>query len=104
MLGHDSTVIVHGLRGNVLRSTDGGRTWQAVKTGLQVGLTAAVLTRAGRIVLASQAGHLLVSSDDGASFSPLHVARSQPAAAVTESSDGTLVVAGARGAHPVALP
>ena len=38
-IGNDRAVLVHGLRGTVLRSTDAGRSWQAVNTGLQVGLT-----------------------------------------------------------------
>ena len=57
--GNDRAVIVHGLRGTVLRSTDAGRSWQTVNTGLQVGLTASSIDAQGRIVIVSQAGHVL---------------------------------------------
>jgi hypothetical protein len=41
--GSGRAVLVHGLRGNLLRSTDGGASWQAIPTGVQVGLTAATV-------------------------------------------------------------
>ena len=78
--------------------------WQSVTTGLQVGMTASALDARGRIVLASQAGHVLVSANDGASFSAVRVEQPVPAAAVAEAASGALVVAGPRGAQPLALP
>ena len=102
IVGHDRAVLAFGLRGNVVRSTDRGRSWQAVPTGVAVGLTAGTLDARGRIVLVSQAGHVLASSDDGASFTPLKQQRAQPAAAVVGASAGTLVLAGPRGIQTVA--
>jgi len=87
---------VFGLRGNAYRSTDGGRSWQKIETGLQVGLTGGAAD-AGRIVLVSQAGHVLVSADDGASFKPLKVERPAPAAAVVGADQDVAVIAGPRG-------
>ena len=40
MVGKGRVVVGHGLRGNVVRSADGGATWQSVATGVGVGLTA----------------------------------------------------------------
>jgi photosystem II stability/assembly factor-like uncharacterized protein len=94
--GGARSVVVFGLRGNAYRSTDGGRSWQKIETGLQVGLTGGA-TEAGRIVLVSQAGHVLVSSDDGASFKPLKIERPLPAAAVAGAGKDTVVIAGPRG-------
>ena len=62
--------LAHGLRGNVVRSTDGGRSWQPCPTGLQVGLTASTLDERGRIVIVSQAGHVLVEHATTAPASP----------------------------------
>jgi photosystem II stability/assembly factor-like uncharacterized protein len=104
VIGTERAVVVHGLRGSVLRSTDSGRSWQNVTTGLQVGMTASALDARGRIVLASQAGHVLVSANDGASFTAVRVEQPVPAAAVAEAASGTVVVAGPRGAQPLALP
>jgi photosystem II stability/assembly factor-like uncharacterized protein len=103
VLGNDRAVLAYGLRGNVVRSTDRGSSWHSVPTGVQVGLTAGTLDERGRIVLVSQAGHVLVSADDGASFTPVKRERALPAAAVVSAAPGTLVLAGPRGALPLAL-
>ncbi|HEY2559987.1 MAG TPA: YCF48-related protein [Caldimonas sp.] len=101
VLGNERVVLAFGLRGNVVRSTDGGRNWQAVSTGVQVGLTAGTIDERGRIVLVSQAGHVLASADDGATFTLLKTERTQPAAAVTRAGAGTLVLGGPRGLQTI---
>jgi photosystem II stability/assembly factor-like uncharacterized protein len=58
----------------------------------------------GRIVLASQAGHLLTSADQGASFSPVKLDRPVPAAAVLGVAPGRVLVAGPRGLQVQPLP
>jgi photosystem II stability/assembly factor-like uncharacterized protein len=104
IVGRDRVVIAHGLRGNVVRSADGGQTWASVPTGLGVGLTASTLDDRGRMVLVSQAGHVLMSADDGASFSSLPQDRPGPAAAVASAGPRALVVAGPRGVRTLSLP
>jgi photosystem II stability/assembly factor-like uncharacterized protein len=101
--GNERAVLAHGLRGNVVRSTDSGRSWTAVPTGVGVGLTASTVDERGRFVIASQAGHVLLSSDDGASFAPLKLERPLPAAAVISAGAGALVVAGPRGVQTLPL-
>ena len=101
--GNARALVAHGLRGNVVRSTDAGASWQAINTGVPVGLTAGIVDAQGRIVLASQAGHLLASGDDGASFTPIRTERPVPAAALA-SAAGTLVVAGPRGVQALPSP
>jgi photosystem II stability/assembly factor-like uncharacterized protein len=54
-------------------------------------------------VLVSQAGHVLVSDDDGAAFVAATVERPLPAAAVVAAGSGTLVVAGPRGVSTLRL-
>lgn len=97
LVGKERIVLAHGLRGNVVRSSDGGATWQSVATGVGVGLTASTVDERGRFVIVSQAGHVLASSDDGASFALQKVERPIPAAAVVSAGAGTLVLAGPRG-------
>lgn len=101
--GNGRAVVAYGLRGNAVRSTDGGATWQGLNTGVPVGLTAGTLDAKGRIVLASQTGHLLTSQDDGASFASVRLDRPVPAAAVLAKGDA-LIVAGPRGVQALALP
>ncbi|HMO45687.1 MAG TPA: YCF48-related protein [Rubrivivax sp.] len=101
--GTPRALLVHGLRGTLLRSTDAGRSWQPVDTGVQAGLTASSSDAQGRIVVVSQAGHVLLSRDDGASFAPVPVAKPLPAAAVASAGASALVVGGPRGLMPLPL-
>jgi len=100
--GNDQAVLVFGLRGNVLRSHDRGATWQKVETGLEVAITGGAPAGDGRLVLASASGQVLVSKNDGESFSALANARPMPTSAV--ASDGsTLALVGVLGARVEAL-
>ena len=103
IVGNQRALVVHGLRGTVLRSTDQGRSWQQVATGLQVGLTGSTVDANGRFVIVSQAGHVLVSNDDGASFKLAKVERPLPAAAVLATGKDSVVVGGPRGVASQAL-
>lgn len=96
LVGVGPTVIAFGLRGHVLRSADGGRTWRQVESNTGANLNGGVLTPDGRVLLASQGAMLLASDDQGAHFSPVALAQPMPAHAVAVLGD-TLVVAGARG-------
>ena len=94
--GKPGAVVVFGMRGNVFRSRD-GISWQKVETGVPAGLTGGAVTADGRIVLVSQAGHVLVSGDDGASFSQLKIDQPVPATAVTAIDGNTLALASLAG-------
>jgi len=102
VIGDGRSVVVFGLRGTVLRSVDRGASWQAITTGLQVGMTGGTVGVDGRFVIVSQAGHVLASDDAGATFALQPVQQPQPAAAVVVANGGALVVAGPRGVR--ALP
>lgn len=104
LTGNERSLLAYGLRGTVLRSSDGGRSWKQVPTSVQAGLTAGAQTKDGRILLASQAGHLLSSRDDGASFELLPIKGSLPAAAIAAPEAGTLIVGGPRGTRSLQLP
>jgi photosystem II stability/assembly factor-like uncharacterized protein len=99
IIGKPGSVIVYGLRGNAFRSGDGGKTWQKIETGVMAGLTASMVTADGRILLVSQVGQVLVSADDGRSFTKLKLERQVPASALLETAERALAIAGARGIH-----
>jgi photosystem II stability/assembly factor-like uncharacterized protein len=102
--GKPGSVLVFGLRGNAYRTTDGGASWQKVDTRVPVGLTGSALMPDGRILLVSQAGHVLVSSDSGATFAPVATDRPAPAAGVVALDTKSIVVAGPRGVQASQLP
>jgi photosystem II stability/assembly factor-like uncharacterized protein len=101
--GKPGVVLVHGLRGNAYRSVDGGAHWSKVELGLPLSITASTVTADGRIVLLSQAGHVLISADDGESFKLQPQNGLAPVAAVQQSRAGALVLAGARGLRQLPL-
>ena len=108
-VGKPGVLLVYGLRGHAYRSTDGGRQWQPVTTGVNTSLTAAGVDRDGHLWLASQAGDLLFSQDDGASFHPVSQSGRGPVTALTTDAATGLVLVGERGvrtqvATPTLLP
>lgn len=97
LTGSDQAVLAFGLRGNVVRSADGGTTWQKVETGLEVALTGGARAPDGCLLLVSSAGQILVSRDGGLTFSPLSGARPIPTSAIAAGRE--LVLVGALGAR-----
>jgi photosystem II stability/assembly factor-like uncharacterized protein len=100
--GTARTVVVFGLRGNAFRSHDRGATWERVETGVSDSITGATNTPDGRIVLVTQAGHVLVSVDEGRRFRV--AGRGPPAAAVVAAGARGLVLVGPGGARVETLP
>lgn len=97
LTGKPGVVIAHGMRGNVFRSTDGGANWKKSESGIPLGLIGSTVTTDGRIVLLSQAGHLLVSSNDGAGFTPVKLEQPFPASALVALDKENLMLAGLHG-------
>jgi photosystem II stability/assembly factor-like uncharacterized protein len=98
LLGSNDAVLAFGLRGNLWRSQDAGKTWDKVETGLEVALTSAARSEDGRIAVASAAGQVMVSSDGGKSFAPMAGAKPMPTSAVAAGAR-SLVLVGALGAR-----
>lgn len=103
VLGKPGLLFAYGLRGNAVRSVDGGANWGEVATGLPVSLTAASEGANGGLYLFSQAGQALVSRDDGATFKPLTLTQRTPVSGALVSGDSLLLV-GSRGLQRGALP
>ena len=97
LIGKPGSVTVYGMRGNAFHSTDGGSSWKKIETGIPLGLIGSTITTDGRIVLVSQAGHLLVSRDDGATFTPAKLEQPFPAAAIIGLDNENIVLAGMHG-------
>lgn len=95
--GKQGALVAFGMRGNAFLSRDGGTNWQKIDTGVQGGVTGSVVTEEGKIVLTSQGGQVLVSSDDGASFARVKIDQPVPTNAATAFNKNTLALVGQRG-------
>ena len=102
LTGSDQSVLVFGLRGNIVRTRDGGASWQKVETGLEVALTGGARSPDGRVALVSASGQVLVSSDDGQRFSQLR-AVPLPTSSIAAGS-AALALVGPLGARVEQLP
>ncbi|MDN7139740.1 glycosyl hydrolase [Pseudomonas sp. JQ170] len=103
LLGDDRLVLVYGLRGNALRSLDGGASWSTVDTGISEGITSGLIADDGSILLASQTGQLLRSNDRGATFRRIPVDRVAPNFALAPAADGAVALAGLGGVRVQSL-
>ncbi|MES3021825.1 MAG: YCF48-related protein [Pseudomonadota bacterium] len=103
LAGHGNTVIAAGLRGTVYRSADAGKSWAKVETGLLGAVTASDSPGPGRMLLVSQGGDLLLSTDDGLSFQPQPVPRPTLFSGVVQAAYNKVVLVGLRGVQQVGL-
>jgi len=97
------TVIAVGLKGNVYRSIDTGKSWSKIDAGVISTLTAAASVGSGRMLLTSQAGNLLISDDAGSSFKTLKVPRPTLLSGVVQTGTASAVVVGVSGVQQVKL-
>lgn len=95
--GTPGTTLVYGLRGNVFRSTDDGANWVKVATGMNASIASGIVRADGSIVLASQSGQVLISTNGGENFANVKLATTAPTFAVTETGNGALALTGIGG-------
>jgi photosystem II stability/assembly factor-like uncharacterized protein len=103
VLGKPGEALVYGLRGNVLRSTDGGHSWTPLDSGLHVSITAGIVDGRGDYRLFTQGGRMLVSQGSGAQMHWVQQAEPVPVTGVARAADGALVVVGGRGARTLSV-
>ncbi|MEJ6002969.1 WD40/YVTN/BNR-like repeat-containing protein [Paucibacter soli] len=96
-------LIGHGMRGNARASSDGGKSWKPLATGLAASITASVRGKDGAIWLADQSGAVAVSRDGGASFRRASLPETLPLAALA-TTPTRLLLGGARGLRSLPLP
>jgi photosystem II stability/assembly factor-like uncharacterized protein len=103
LAGKDKQLVVFGLRGTALYSSDGGAHWQPSVTGTQTGLIDGAFLADGSVLLLSQSGQLLRSRDGGATFKPQPGMPALPASALLVQQQGGVLIAGARGVRAQAM-
>jgi photosystem II stability/assembly factor-like uncharacterized protein len=103
LVGKRGTIVIYGLRGNAFHSHDAGATWEKSHTGITAGITSGTVLPDGRIVLVSQGGQILVSSDNARRFAKVPVANPVPLFGVAAAGAKSVATVGARGARIEAL-
>jgi photosystem II stability/assembly factor-like uncharacterized protein len=92
-----SSVLAFGLRGNVLRSDDAGRTWVKLDTGLASAVVASARTSSDATLLADSGGRVVVSEDGGRTFAKVALKQPVPVTGLADAGSGRLAIAGPRG-------
>ena len=118
VLPSDGALLAYGLRGNVFRSSDFGKSWTASRVDGSATLQGGAQLAGGEIVLVGSAGVVLSSGDNGASFLRVAGQKAITYSAVLPVSSGALLLgesgaiqyrlsgpaAGAASAAPVVVP
>jgi len=98
LAARSGTLIAYGLRGHAFRSTDKGASWEKRETGVPSSIGAALEFGDHMLALLSQTGDLLLSRDDGQSFTKATPdAGPLPATGLAAADAGLLVLASLRG-------
>lgn len=100
LAGMPGELLLFGLRGHALRSTDGGATWATLATATQGSLVSGALLPGRRIALAGLGGEVM-EGDGRGEFAALPLADPVPWYHVADAGNGALVLAGARGVRVV---
>jgi photosystem II stability/assembly factor-like uncharacterized protein len=101
--GKEGLIVLFGLQGNAFRSMDNGKQWQKIETGLKNTITSGAMLANGNLVLASQAGVLAISKDNGDHFSHVSPTRLTPIYAIAPGSDRMIVAVGNGGVTTATL-
>jgi len=99
-----SDTLVFGMRGSVFRSADDGRNWDKVAIPEQGGITGGAVIGGKRLVLATQAGKLLVSDDVGKNFRVVRPAHPMSYFGISAVPGGRMALVGSEGVQVEVLP
>jgi len=107
----DGSMVIGGLRGRVFRTDDVGETWTTVKKPMTSAIVDSTRLTDGSLIAVGIGGEILKSTDNGASFVSVPIAGAGQLYtmdgriyAVSEGSEGTLLLGGPNGLTKVKLP
>ena len=92
------TLIMAGEAGTLLRSLDGGDTWERIDAGYSGSFFGAVAASDGGLLVFGLRGNVFRSLDEGASWSPVDTGDRRSLMCGTAADDGTVILAGSAGA------
>jgi len=92
------TLLVVGEAGTLLRSLDGGDTWERIRSPYPGSFFGAVATADGGLLVFGLRGNVFRSSDEGATWTAVMTGDNRTLMCGAASDDGTVVLAGSAGA------
>jgi photosystem II stability/assembly factor-like uncharacterized protein len=92
-----SAALVFGLRGNVFRSDDAGKTWTKIDAGLPAAVVGTTKTGQGATLLVDGGGRVATTTDGGRTFGKVALKQAMPLTGVSDAGEGRLALVGPRG-------
>lgn len=92
------TLVVVGEAGTLLRSLDGGASWERIPTPYPGSFFGAVAAADGSLLIFGLRGNVFRSTDEGASWTAIATGDNRTLMCGSATDDGTIVLAGAAGA------
>lgn len=100
----DGAVLIYGLRGRIYRSTDAALTaWKQIDNKSVASLMGGTKLPGGALVLAGLSGTVLISRDNGESFTPLNSGSTKALSAPLLGAPNALLLIGEAGVREVVL-
>ena len=103
LAGRGDTIVAAGLRGSAYRSTDAGKNWSRIDTGLAASVTGAATGSDGALMLVSQNGSLLYGDLATQRFTTIRVPRPTTLSGIVATGAKSAVVVGLNGVQQVQL-
>lgn len=103
VVGTSAYVIAYGIGGSAYRSRDNGATWQRLSTGVQGSITSGCILDDGRLLFASQDGHLIMSRDQGDTFQTIAVSWPDLFTGIAAAGRNQVVLTGVSGVNRATL-
>ena len=103
IVGTSAYIVAYGIGGSAYRSRDDGASWQRLPTGVQGSITSACVLADGRLLLATQDGHLIVSRDQGDTFRQVAVSQPDLFTGIAPAERNRITLTGVSGVRSVTL-
>lgn len=104
LIADRGVLLAYGMRGSLLRSVDAGKSWEKVPLGTVAGISNGAILADGRIALVTQAGNILISNNQGKSFSNWKPTQPMPYYGVALIGERRLIMVGSSGPRVETLP
>ena len=101
LTGDDRVLVAFGMRGSIFRSTDHGLIWRRVRSPSSASIMDGAVSPGGSIALVATDGSVLLSGDDGATFTLARTRMAAPLSGIAPAGEGEMILTSLTGIHVV---